>query len=602
MGKSSGTKAPATGPSSSSSSSGSLMCRCGAGICHLRVSETDRNLGRRFYCCPTSNSKCRFFKWYDKVQAHELVQAPVCGCGAGSCRLDTQTTGPNSGRKCFVCPIKKGQGACNYIKWLDADVNAATGFHVDGSVISPRPTVTNCSDVSPAHSDLVEEIDESLSRNLGQEIGSLPVYTSQSPENLVPTSAPLKRDKIMWEKLKGLEDIMDETLGKHCKRLRHGDSKSDGSPFGDSKSDGSRFGSSSTCQTIPLRNSSDYLAELRDIWRQNFIEASVDFPSSYHPSSVQPMNSEVVRETSWIVAAIHQNLSFQIQGWWGRLAFPPSKCIIAPAPKPFFCCVFPSFDPISVPPKADLRNGRSSVTTLGSPLASKSCSQSILTLYERPQLLGSQESSIMRGLVSKEFLKAAEKLQNKLLSILSSLDIQDHEIMAREANDTFDALDQLRMDHKMFSEQVKEFIQSASLLDKINQSLKSDSSCRMLTDRCNDDKLKLDEINDAYARDVDAFSVSKQRAASLTEEVSHLKDKLFQTVAELSCCEAETAAMEVRMSELLKDKVKFEQCFRSRCEKLEDALKLHRQREAEQHAAKAAFEKAKVLLWGCLNL
>lgn len=246
----------------------------------------------------------------------------------------------------------------------------------------------------------------------------------------------------------------------------------------------------------------------------------------------------------------------------------------------------------------DLLNGRSLATTLGSSLTSENSSQLSLTLHGGGRPLGTQESSIMRDVVSKTFVKAAEQLQKDLLTRLRSLNIRDHEIMSREANAIFDALDQLIIDHKIFSEQVKEFIRSASLLDKIDQSIESDGSFRMLADRFNCEKLKLDEINDAYARGIDAFSVSKQRAALLTEEVSHLKDKLFQTEAELFRCDGESTALKARMVEMSKDKENFEQSLQSTFKKLENAEKLHKLREAEQHAAKAAFEKAKISLWG----
>ena len=59
---------------------------------------------------------------------------------------------------------------------------------------------------------------------------------------------------------------------------------------------------------------------------------------------------------------------------------------------------------------------------------------------------------------------------------------------------------------KKYSEQVKEYIRCASLLAKINQSIISDHSCRMLADHYSYEKLKLDEMNDAYARSVAALS------------------------------------------------------------------------------------------------
>ncbi|XP_071915615.1 uncharacterized protein [Coffea arabica] len=584
------------------SSSGSVLCVCGAGVCLLLTSKSQANPGRSYYRCPAANRGCGFFRWLDQVRPDQLIfNIPQCGCGAGICRLDIKTTtGPNAGRECFVCPIKKGQGACNFFMWLDAHSNAATGFQVNKSTILPQSTLTNCSDVISAKNDLVEENEPT---NLEQEIESL-VHTSQCSRSRRPTSSPLKRDKIILEESKGSDD---DPLRKHCKRLRHGDSKSNGCPSG----------SSSTCQRTPLASSGSYLTEKdgqdssptiemavhqkktdfgRPIFFENTLTASKSFLFSRHQSSVLPINLEGLQETSWIVTAIRQNLCLEIKGWWGRLAFPPSKSLKEQSAEPFFCCAFPSFDPIFVPPNVNLLSDDVSVAPVASPLGASR--QSLLSLSEGAQLLGTEENSIMRKLVSEAFVKAAEQLQSDLLTLLRSLDIQDHEFMVREADATFDALDQLQIEHKKYGEQVKEYIRCASLLAKINQSVISDHSCRMLADRYSHEKLKLDEIDDAYARDVAALSVSEQRAEYFAKEISHLKDKLFQTEAGLSCCMAESTALKARILGISEDKEIIERSFEMTCKQLEDARKMRKQREAEEHAAKAAFQKAKTLIWG----
>ena len=64
------------------------------------------------------------------------------------------------------------------------------------------------------------------------------------------------------------------------------------------------------------------------------------------------------------------------------------------------------------------------------------------------QLLGTEENNITRKLVSEAFVKGVEQLQSDLFTLLRSLDIQDHKFMVREADATFDALDQLQIEHK----------------------------------------------------------------------------------------------------------------------------------------------------------
>ena len=112
----------------------------------------------------------------------------------------------------------------------------------------------------------------------------------------------------------------------------------------------------------------------------------------------------------------------------------------------FLAGAFPSFDPIFVPPNVNLLSDDVSVAPVASPLGASR--QSLLSLSEGAQLLGTEENSIMRKLVSEAFVKAAEQLQSDLLTLLRSLDIQDHEFMVREADATFDALDQLQIEHK----------------------------------------------------------------------------------------------------------------------------------------------------------
>ncbi|GAB4848610.1 hypothetical protein Ancab_003316 [Ancistrocladus abbreviatus] len=105
-------------------------CRCGRGICIIWVSKSKKNPDRKFYRCPgTGSEKCSYFKWCDELKEDEVRRSrpdslfPVCRCGAGVCTL---TTDP-SGRSCFICPIKKGQGACDFVQWQDVPNTTVTG-------------------------------------------------------------------------------------------------------------------------------------------------------------------------------------------------------------------------------------------------------------------------------------------------------------------------------------------------------------------------------------------------------------------------------------------------------------------------------------------
>ena len=127
-----------------------VQCHCGS-ICVVLTSSTKKNPNRQFYTCSGNSvsaiffffflflfifyflffiqisifrpfpilvnilkidflqggSKCDYFTWCDEVRSDEVSDAPECDCGAGICLICTETSGPNSGRKYYVCPIKK---------------------------------------------------------------------------------------------------------------------------------------------------------------------------------------------------------------------------------------------------------------------------------------------------------------------------------------------------------------------------------------------------------------------------------------------------------------------------------------------------------------
>ncbi|KAF6143630.1 hypothetical protein GIB67_012429 [Kingdonia uniflora] len=150
------------------------QCPCGLGMCNIRTATADRNYGRKFYGCPgwAVGDGCNFFKWCDTVNLNQRRDVPkfsyfndvarkaqragkcnnsdfddmkrsdekcnsseslypVCGCGAGPCTLTTKKDEENKDRKCFVCPIKKGQGACNFSQWQDSPTNAVDDGYFD---------------------------------------------------------------------------------------------------------------------------------------------------------------------------------------------------------------------------------------------------------------------------------------------------------------------------------------------------------------------------------------------------------------------------------------------------------------------------------------
>ncbi|KAF8378077.1 hypothetical protein HHK36_029412 [Tetracentron sinense] len=125
-----------------------MQCSCGAGTCLIRISKTEKNPNRKFYFCPGKpGSKCDFFEWCDMARSdhrHNVPQSPypMCSCGAGKCRIITQKYGENVGRKFFVCPVKKGQGACSFFQWQDSPGKTISSGDLDESKYFNSPPST----------------------------------------------------------------------------------------------------------------------------------------------------------------------------------------------------------------------------------------------------------------------------------------------------------------------------------------------------------------------------------------------------------------------------------------------------------------------------
>ncbi|XP_021736133.1 uncharacterized protein LOC110702684 [Chenopodium quinoa] len=100
----------------------STHCLCGAGLCEIRVSHSSANPDRKYYCCPGKfEYHCDYFKWCDRLKREEILEVqpkpyPTCGCGAGVCAVLKE-----NGQTYFICPIKKGYGACNFRQLMEED-------------------------------------------------------------------------------------------------------------------------------------------------------------------------------------------------------------------------------------------------------------------------------------------------------------------------------------------------------------------------------------------------------------------------------------------------------------------------------------------------
>lgn len=119
------------GPSGQSdAAAGQKLCACGAGPCRVLTSQTPKNPGRQFFCCPgLQGFRCSFFEWCDlppgsgpaaagrqQSQQSDGVPELPCPCGAGPCAVRTAKTDKNLGRRFYACPSLQ---SCNFFQWYD---------------------------------------------------------------------------------------------------------------------------------------------------------------------------------------------------------------------------------------------------------------------------------------------------------------------------------------------------------------------------------------------------------------------------------------------------------------------------------------------------
>ncbi|KAL5864627.1 hypothetical protein ACOSQ3_002141 [Xanthoceras sorbifolium] len=595
-------------PTAAGAAVGSLQhptvhCPCGAGPCVIRVSGTEKNPGRSFYTCPVPGTgQCKFFKWCDKVTDDDIKFCPQstypkCRCGAGICKKYKETSGPNAGRAYFVCPIKKGLGACPFIQWENTPVNTGFGEQVDErkGFGSPQSTCDRHQVFDFINSD-VRKIDKSsLERSERKEFG---VPELENPRDF---------SSFVTIPISSAEDDMRLT------ESRIYDQTSD-------MSSPNQY-DSSPCMA-PKNGSSILKSTIVDlvVSRGIFLMSQSDVRCRQREFLKQISTAEDIS----IGDVIYQSLGLHVLGWLGRLAFPPSRCLKDHPPKPFFCGIFPSFDSIIVPQDGVMLNLEGSTplphqpfnTELdnllpstpgadrqlwnGVPWKPSGLKRSFATT-QRNILISSVSESLEQTTApiqsldwaavqfEKTIEQAALHFWNAFVTILNTIDPSDHDTMMKAANKFFSELDhvQLPIDYEAFSRRVGEFIESASRLAGIEQSICKECSLEELTELYNGEKVRFDEISKFHDEAVSAFTNSSRRQQSLQEEASRVRDMLLRIENQLSCCTAETSELKTRVDLISEDMLESKKCT----EEAEKTLKLRQQREEELRDAKAQLEQ-----------
>ncbi|KAJ7976317.1 DNA topoisomerase [Quillaja saponaria] len=279
-------------------------------------------------------------------------------------------------------------------------------------------------------------------------------------------------------------------------------------------------------------------------------------------------------------------------GWWGRIVFPPVRCLKFPTPRPFFCCVFPSFNPIFVPKQKALVGMGSLLDLHPAPLhtadgmlsggkpyqgvqLSSDAHDTVSSLISRPNISPDSE----KRPISKARSWTAVLVQNQLIKLLETLDPLDYKSVKEAVDTHFEILDVLSVDYSTFSEHVLEFVGCISSLVDIEQSVKNYLPPQQLLEHCNREKARFDEISHAHNETKALFEASTERLLSLREEASR--------------CEAETSKLEINLREISKSMMEFERTLQFAYEEVEVATQLGVERDGKRCAAEAALEKAR---------
>nr|POF27235.1 dna topoisomerase 3-alpha [Quercus suber] len=552
-----------------------LRCRCGR-YCLVRVAQTDKNPGRKFYTCPGVNgTKCKFFKWCDEVKTNGEVK--TCFCRAGPCAWDMMTSGPNAGRGYFVCRVPKGQGACHFLQWEDTQEITTINDLVDESKhgISVDSTSTS--------HELITKMGGLSIKNLKRKFDSLEVENSQHLPTSVAVHEHFEKDQEpVIERSEHDETSENLTSTKYI--------------------DPSRVEDSSNLQDLVKLE-----VKLSSIMKKSLLTTHLTSQAEIHCQQAEFWRQiTAAGDTSTEVTdCISQILGLHILGWLGRLAFPPPRCLLVLPPRPLFCCVFPNFDPIFVPQDKDVSNCEGSADLHHSPSIVEfdetssqiSCrdaqsSSELSTPKSPPALLEGRVTTLNMDVLGQTVLH----VQNQLLTHLESMNPLEHESMTQVVESTFIVLDRLLVNYTPFQELVKEFIACASSFADIEQSINNERSFQELMERYHSEKVRYDDISRIHDEIMTAFADSNRRLHSLREEASCVKELLLRIENQLSSCEAETKELETRVGEVSRDMLESQKSLQTASQEAEEATKLCHQREQKRNAAKAALEMARIKL------
>lgn len=290
-------------------------------------------------------------------------------------------------------------------------------------------------------------------------------------------------------------------------------------------------------------------------------------------------------------------------GWLGRLLFfcPTTQSLKFPTPKPFFCCVFPSYNPIAVPKQTSNVDG------------DHACNPFAISIVSQHTQLSSSHTKVSRDIVSspsksqngerKSIMSKAQRhrevvlfTQQRLLMDLETLDPHEHESMREAAETTFDLLNNLGIDYTHFSDRVLDYISFASSIAEIDKSMENSLTMEEYNKLFEEEKMRFAQLQDDYVKNKALLKATNCRKQLLCEQVSDLKAMLNEKQNQLKICELEILKIETHIGDLTRNLSETEITLKERAEQTEVARKQSEERQAKKIAAKEALQKAKLEL------
>ncbi|KAK7336186.1 hypothetical protein VNO77_16719 [Canavalia gladiata] len=527
----------------SSVSPNMIRCRCGHGFCDIKVSHSERNPNRKYYTCPIKRgAKCEgFVKWCDDRIDESYFQPPSfkypeCECGAGVCRKVMEAV-----KYYFVCPIKKGHGSCGYRVSEDELLNGRS------IVLMGQSRQRTLNDFMVGNQK--DKTDNDLVTDWGE-----------GDDLLIQT----KEMRIVECSKNALSMVVSK---------------------------------------IPEEEDAGAVLRVASSERVGFPEfkAAEDDLESTNLVSWETLEAE-----AFLLSRLSMSLRIQWQqnslpmGWLGRLLFfYPTQSLKFPAPKPFFCCIFPSFNPIVVP---------KSTNTCDGPYEHNQVA--ISNVSQHTQLSNGCHTEVSRDVVSSDKSQDCERksitskaqrhrevvlfTQQRLLADLETLDPHEHESMKKEAQNTFELLNILGVDYKQFSNHVLDYINLVSSFAEIDKSMENSLATEEHNKLFEEEKIRFAQLQDNYVKTGALLKTSNHHKQLLCEQVSNLKAMLHEKQNQLKYCELETLKMETNLGDLKRSMLAANLVLKKRTEQMKVVKKLSEVRQAKEIAAKAALEKAKL--------